>query len=101
MGVDVDGAGHDDLAGDVVGLIGFAAVRARRGDAAIVDEDVARRVAAVHGIDDAAALKPDHHARASGLPSRSAILPSTSATVGAPPLGLVALTMPIPAMDQR
>jgi hypothetical protein len=101
LGMDVNGAGHDDLAEHVIGLIGRAALRQGGNDVAILDEHVAHGVAAVDGINDPAAFEPDQHARASRLPIRSAIPVMTSTTVGASWLGLVAFTMPMPAISDR
>ena len=56
MGMDVDGAGHDDMAGDVMRLVGLAPVRARD-DAAVLEPDVADGVGPVDGIDDMAAAQ--------------------------------------------
>src|SRR5680860_1589942 len=107
----VDGAGHDDLAGDVVNLIGGAAFRLAD-DAAILDEDIADPVAIVHGVDDAAAFQLNEHQAAPFLPRplvpvllsavllaaallasiSSAMRFNTSATVGLSLFGLAALT---------
>src|SRR6476660_1228783 len=49
--MDVDGAGHDDFAGRIVGRIGTRAWRVD--NAAIADPDVTLCVALIGGIDDA------------------------------------------------
>ncbi len=75
-------AGHDDLAGQVIGLHGTAC--RSLDDAVAVDPDVLHAVAAVLRIDDAAALQPDHG-------SRAAMRSRASATLGTP-VGAVAAT---------
>ncbi len=100
MGVHVDGAGHDDLAGDVVDLVRRAAFR-RGDDAAVLDEEIADAVAVVGRIDDAAASQLDEHQAALLSSINSAMRVSTAATVGLPLSALPALTMPMPEMGGR
>ena len=58
MGVQVDQAGHDDLAGDIDDLRRRrrGSIAADRGDLAVRESDVGDLVAPVRRIDDAAAL---------------------------------------------
>ena len=100
MRVHVDGAGHDDLAADVVDLVGFA-VFGLGDDAAILEVEIADRVAIMHRIDDAAAFELDEHQAASRSSISSPMRLSTEATVGLASFGLVALTMPIPEIGVR
>ncbi len=100
MGVHVDGAGHDDLAADVVDLVGLAAF-GLGDDAVVLDEEIADFVAVMDGIDDAAAFELDEHQAASRSSISSPMRLSTEATVGLASLGLVALTMPIPEIGVR
>ena len=58
--VDVDGARHDDLVGNVITFIDCAASR-RVHDAAIADENVANRVAPIGRIDHVTAGKTGQH----------------------------------------
>src|SRR5262249_31722746 len=64
VGVDVDGAGHDDLAGCIVGCISTRS-RLRFDDAPIAHPNVPDLVATVGGIDDAAALDMGQHGNGS------------------------------------
>ena len=63
--MDVDGARHDDLVGNVITLIDRAASR-RVHDAAIADENVANRVAPIGRIDHMTAGKTGQHGCAAG-----------------------------------
>src|SRR5580692_11033010 len=60
MRMNVDRAGHHDLAGDVVNRIGALAGR-RFDDAIVSDPDVANAVSPVRGIDDATTRKANQH----------------------------------------
>ncbi len=75
--MDVDRAGEHDLAADVVGFVGLAALR-RCDDAAVADPDVADAVASVRWVDDMAAGEPGQHGGPAG--SCAAIRSSASAT---------------------
>ena len=61
--MDVDGARHDDLVGNVITLINRAAAR-RVHDAAIADKNVADPVAPIGWIDHMTAGKTGQHGRA-------------------------------------
>ena len=90
VGMDVDGARHDELAGGVVGLIG-AGVAGRLDDPPIADPDVGDAIPAVGRIDDAATLDPGQHGHAPADGSAAAICASAAATEMAS-LGLFAAT---------
>ncbi len=80
MGMDVDGAGHDDMAGKVMRHVGLAPVRARD-DAAVLEINVANGVGPVDGIDHMAAGKAGQHGTSS---ENLALMASmTWATLGA------------------
>ena len=79
MGVHVDGARHDDLAGEIVCGVGRFA-RARLIDMAVANIDVADRIAAACRIDDPTVREPDQH-RSSLLATRASIFCTTSAAV--------------------
>ena len=99
MGVHVDGAGHNDLAGDVINFIRLAPLR-RCNDAAVFDEDVALRVALIHRVNDTAAFELNEH-QAFLASINSAIRVSTSATVGLSLFAFPAFTMPMPEIGER
>src|SRR5690242_6696321 len=63
--MDVDGARHDDLVGNIIGLVDYAA-GGRFHDAAIANEDVANCVAPIGRIDYMTAGKTGQHGRAAG-----------------------------------
>ena len=67
MRVNVDPAGHDDLAADVVGRVGPHLARRRRDDAAIADPDVAGAVPLIDGVDHVSAGKTRQHVQLPGL----------------------------------
>ncbi|ODA68784.1 hypothetical protein A7A08_00618 [Methyloligella halotolerans] len=100
VGMDVDAAGHHDLAGDIISLVGLAAAGVGD-DAAVIDENVADRVSIIRRIDDAAALQADQHYAASVVLRRSDRARSTSATVGRPDPPAFAFTMPRPEISAR
>ncbi len=88
VGMDVDGAGHHDLAGNVMGFVGLATGR-RLGNAAVADEKITDSVAAMSRIDDATAFEPDQHGGASG---NAAAISVTASATEILPAGLLACT---------
>ena len=60
MGMNIDGAGHDDLAGDVMHFVRLPALR-RGDDAAVFDPKIADLVSPVDRIDDTAAFQENQH----------------------------------------
>ena len=79
--MDVDRARHDDHAARIVNGVGARASRGRLNNPVVVNPDIADGVAALRGIDDAAA--PDacqHDAAPAPSPSATTSLPITSAT---------------------
>ena len=83
MRMDVDRARHDDHAARIVNGVGARAGRGRLNNPVVVNPDIADSVAALRGIDDAAA--PDacqHDAAPASSPSATTSLPITSATDG-------------------
>src|SRR5205809_4305467 len=100
MRMDIDRAGHDDLSGRVVGLLG-SIFRRRVDDPAVADPNVADRIARVGGIDDAAAFDAAQQDAALLLATARAMLPTARATEIVSPL-LVAETAPsLPAEVKR
>ena len=77
VGMDVDSARHDDLVGNVIGLVDRATGR-RVHNEAVADEKVSNFVATIGRIDNVTAGKTDQHGRATG--SFVMILPRTLAT---------------------
>ena len=96
----IDGAGHDDLARDVMNFVGLASVRLFD-DAPVFQVEISDGIAIVRGIDDTAALKLYEHQAAPFASISASIRLSTSATVGLFELAAVALTMPMPAIWGR
>ena len=81
MGMDVDGAGHDDAAGGVEGPVGSAA-GGRLDDLLVAYPEVALAEAAVDRIDDLAAGDPRQHGNAAPAGTCSAIARMIAAADG-------------------
>ena len=90
VGMDVDGAGHDDLADRIVGRVG-APAWGRIDDAAVAHPDVADAVAIVGRIDDAAAGDADQH-RSAPPPGNAAAMRAIASATEMASLGCVAAT---------
>ena len=88
--MDIDGAGHDDLAGRIVGRIGARALR-RVYNFAVAHPDIADVVATIGWIDDASAGNARQHGRGPLLGKADAMRVIASATEIAS-LGCVAST---------
>ena len=80
VGMDIDRARHYDLAGRVVDLVGTGTARRRPHDPAVTHPHVADRIAAIGGIDDAAAFDAGQQGNALSLASANAIWPIACAT---------------------
>ncbi len=78
--MDIDRARHYDLAGRVVDLVGTGTARRRPHDPAVTHPHVADRIAAIGGIDDAAAFDAGQQGNALSLASPNAIWPIACAT---------------------
>src|SRR2546428_9167315 len=80
VGWDMDRPRHYDLAGRVVDLVGTGTARRRPHDPAVTHPHVADRIAAIGGIDDAAAFDAGQQGNAPSLARANAIWPIATAT---------------------
>src|SRR5262249_6334397 len=83
MAMQVDGARHDDPAGEVVGLIDLRTPTGVGGDAPVAQVEIADAIAVVGRVDDATASEL-HERHAAPPASARSIRPSTSAALGRP-----------------